>query len=382
LVVTSAVEGFGIVVLEANALGVPVVASSGVPEGAVRDGVNGLRYKFGDIAALGDEVVRLLKDDALHSKLSRSARENVERFRWSRVGAEFEHVVSGAIDQTSPHPPALSRIVRDGLTRFGMATPALATYRLVTSANPRTAIANARLRRLGAPDGLPIPPANLVFLVAGSPSLSWFLRGGALAASSITEAMSAQHVAIGALGSILDFGCGCGRVLRNWHGLQGTKLYGTDNNPALVEWSRRNLTFADVRSNSLEPPLAFADAEFDLIYALSVFTHLTQELQTAWIDELSRVLKPGGHLVVSAHGERYLRRLTHSEQRKFQAGELVVKGDTKAPGSNACSAYHPVEYVRRLAGNLEVAAFLPQGALGNPQQDLYVLRKPVGETRR
>jgi len=102
LVVTSAVEGFGIVVLEANALGVPVVASSGVPEGAVRDGLNGLRYQFGDTHALGDRLVELLVDDNLYSKLSESALANVQRFRWSRVGAEFERVVSGIISRTQP----------------------------------------------------------------------------------------------------------------------------------------------------------------------------------------------------------------------------------------------------------------------------------------
>jgi glycosyltransferase involved in cell wall biosynthesis len=94
LVVPSAVEGFGIVVLEANACGVPVIASSGVPQGAVGDGVNGLRYPFGDIQALADAMAKLLTDDELHSSLSRSARNGAERYRWSRVGAEFESVVS------------------------------------------------------------------------------------------------------------------------------------------------------------------------------------------------------------------------------------------------------------------------------------------------
>src|SRR5207245_905681 len=94
LVVPSAVEGFGIVVLEANACGVPVIASSGVPQGAVGDGVNGLRYQFGDIRALADAMAKLLTDDELHSSLSRSARNGAERYRWSRVGAEFGSVVS------------------------------------------------------------------------------------------------------------------------------------------------------------------------------------------------------------------------------------------------------------------------------------------------
>jgi glycosyltransferase involved in cell wall biosynthesis len=94
VVLPSAVEGFGIVVLEANALGVPVVASTGVPEGAVRDGVNGLRYPFGDIPALADRIVQLLQDEALYSRLSLNASEQAERFSWSRVGPQFERVVA------------------------------------------------------------------------------------------------------------------------------------------------------------------------------------------------------------------------------------------------------------------------------------------------
>ena len=99
---TSSVEGFGIVVLEANACGVPVVASSGVPEGAVRDGFNGLRYPFGDTAALGDALVRLLQDTELYGRLSQNALANVQRFRWSRVGAEFEQVVVEAAGGPRP----------------------------------------------------------------------------------------------------------------------------------------------------------------------------------------------------------------------------------------------------------------------------------------
>jgi glycosyltransferase involved in cell wall biosynthesis len=99
LVLPSVVEGFGIVVLEAGACGVPVVASSGVPEGAVRDGFNGLRYPFADIPALAGAMVRVLSDDALHNRLSQNALANVERFRWSRVGAEFEKIVLAAADR-------------------------------------------------------------------------------------------------------------------------------------------------------------------------------------------------------------------------------------------------------------------------------------------
>lgn len=107
LVLPSAVEGFGIVVLEANACGVPVVASSRVPEGAVRDGLNGLRYPFGDITELAGALVRTLSDDGLHERLSAGGREFAKSFAWTRVGARYEQVV---IEAAARHrAPAASK---------------------------------------------------------------------------------------------------------------------------------------------------------------------------------------------------------------------------------------------------------------------------------
>jgi glycosyltransferase involved in cell wall biosynthesis len=103
LIVTSAVEGFGIVVLEANACGVPVIASSGVPEGAVEEGVNGLRYPFGDIKALGDRIVELLSDNELNGRLSRNGLERVAAFSWSRIGAQFERIAIAAAIHRQPN---------------------------------------------------------------------------------------------------------------------------------------------------------------------------------------------------------------------------------------------------------------------------------------
>jgi SAM-dependent methyltransferase len=277
----------------------------------------------------------------------------------------------------------LKRSVRDGVARLGLADSAFWLYGVASKANPSSIVGNARYRRLGAPDQLPIPPPHLIFLVAGTADISWFMTGGALAAASITETLSARGVSIEKVGSILDFGCGCGRVLRNWHSLSGTRVSGVDYNSGLIDWCRVNLPFADFRINQLAPPLAYSDAEFDLAYALSVFTHLTEELQVSWIEELSRVVKPGGHLVISTHGEPYLHRLNDRERSQFASGHLVVKNNTKAPGSNTCSAYHPPAYVRNvLARGLEVIDFIPEGAKGNPRQDLYLLRKLSHATPR
>jgi SAM-dependent methyltransferase len=254
------------------------------------------------------------------------------------------------------------------LDRAHVLRPAYRLYELAKAARPDP--------RQAAPDGLPVPPRRLIVRVAGTASTEWFLEGGRLGAETVREALARQGRAVEDVGALLDFGCGCGRVTRYWAGLAGTTIAGSDANADAVEWCRRNLSFARFETNRLAPPLPFGDAEFGLVYALSVFTHLTAELQEQWIAELDRVLRPGGFLLLTTHGERYRQRLTDAERARFDAGDVVVRWNDAA-GTNLCSAFHPRAYVEeRLAVRLETAEFVPEGARGNPHQDLYVLRKP------
>ena len=99
-------------------------------------------------------------------------------------------------------------------------------------------------------------------------------------------------------------------------GGDGTDVRGTDASAAAVEWCRRNLAFARFETNGLAPPLPYGDAGFDLVYALSVFTHLTVELQQAWLRELRRVLRTDGLLIVTTHGAAYRGRLFEEERKQ------------------------------------------------------------------
>jgi SAM-dependent methyltransferase len=222
--------------------------------------------------------------------------------------------------------------------------------------------------------GIPVPPAHLRELVAGTSEPSWFLSSGERAAHSIREVMGRHGLAPDRLASILDFGCGCGRVIRHWAG-RPVRLEGADRNRRLIAWCRRNLRFASFQVNRLRPPLRSRDGEFELVYALSVFTHLPEDLQRPWMEELRRVTAPGGHIVISLHGEAYRDELTAGERARFDQGSLVVRG-REAAGRNACGAYHPRSYVRGvMAEGLTLLDHVPEGAAGNPRQDLILFRR-------
>lgn len=221
-----------------------------------------------------------------------------------------------------------------------------------------------------APDGLPIPPEELRSLVSGVHRypVADFLDMGRLCVRLIQETLRKYGVEMSALESILDFGCGCGRTLRHLAFLRRTRLYGTDYNPALVKWCRPNLAFAQFEVNQLQPPLVYADQAFDLVYAFSVFTHLPEALQHSWIKEITRILRPGGWLVLSTMPERLL---PEADQERFRNGELVVISAADA-GTNACAAFHPYAYMKDvLAPEYDILEFIPEG-LG---QDFWLLRK-------
>jgi SAM-dependent methyltransferase len=248
------------------------------------------------------------------------------------------------------------------LARAGLLGPAFRTYERVVSLRPgKTAPADG---------GPPLPPRRLMVRVAGTADAEWFLRSGRAAYDAIVA-----HVPLQGNESILDFGCGCGRVTRYWADFNGS-VAGSDVSLKAVDWCRENLGFASFLHNGLAPGLDTGDNEFDLVYALSVFTHLPEELQLAWARELERVVKPGGFLLLTVHGQRYRDRLTEAERSHFDAGRLVVRWEEGA-GSNLCSAFHPPSYVKeRLAAPFELVEFVPEGATGNPHQDLYLLTRP------
>ena len=225
-----------------------------------------------------------------------------------------------------------------------------------------------------APDGLPVPPPDLRVRVAGTADVGWFLERGRILEEAIREALVRSGAPLGSRQAILDFGCGCGSVLRRWRGLDA-RVCGIDLSGPAIEWCQAHLPFVEAGVNAFEPPLNYGDASFDLVYAISVFTHLPVETQFIWRDELRRVLRPGGHMLLTLHGDAHTGKLKPEERGVYEAGGCVVRWP-KAAGSNLCATFHSPGFVRdRLADGLEFVEHVPGGAGGRPPQDLVVLRK-------
>jgi SAM-dependent methyltransferase len=181
------------------------------------------------------------------------------------------------------------------------------------------------------------------------------------------------------LRSALEFGCGSGRVLRHFRNISKLSLAGSDANPKPIEWARRNLPEIDFRINALEPPLPFADESFDLVYALSVFTHIPLAWQRRWLEELRRVLRPQGYLLCTVLGSCYAHQMLNAQDQTKLArtGALTLESnDPRASYSTqvlgSCDVFQTRHQVREVFGAVFKICGYTDVAVG---QDMLVLRR-------
>jgi SAM-dependent methyltransferase len=192
-----------------------------------------------------------------------------------------------------------------------------------------------------------IPPSLILYDILGACDIAGFFQSGKVHALSISTIIH-QHFS-GETLKILEWGCGPARVLQYLKSPdnQPWKLYGSDYNARTIEWCRLNLPGIKFFQNGLEPPIETDSSTFDVVYCISVFTHLSESLHYKWIEEILRLLKPGGLFIGTFHGERYRDHLSLEEQKSFDAGQLVVR-DKIREGKKNYAAYQSDCFVLNL----------------------------------
>ncbi len=178
---------------------------------------------------------------------------------------------------------------------------------------------------------------------------------------------------------VLDWGCGPGRIIRHLPAFLGkdSRIYGTDYNKKSIEWCKSHLKGIEFNHNSLVAKLPYEDVFFDFIFGISIFTHLSEEKHLEWTKELARILKKGGIMFFTTHGEAFQGKLSKKELEKFVEGKLVIRGHVKE-GHRTFTAYHPAKYMYRLftSNKLTVLEHIEQKSNnGRPQQDIWLLEK-------
>jgi SAM-dependent methyltransferase len=207
-----------------------------------------------------------------------------------------------------------------------------------------------------------LPDAERRFRVIGNREADGFLRLGATDAHRIKAAYEAfTGKRWEDLGAILDWGVGCGRVARHLAPGLGERFFGCDIDADNVAWCAAHLP-GTYRPSRLEPPLPFADDSFDAIYGVSVFTHLRAPWEARWLAELHRVLRPGGIILMTLHGQTAIdfQRLDPATYRALQQrveseGLAVVSANAQLDGfiehpDEYVNVYHSMAHVRDIWG--------------------------------
>jgi SAM-dependent methyltransferase len=271
---------------------------------------------------------------------------------------------------------------------FIESTPVRATFGIGNYLFFRTRLLAAEFRERRAvpgPTDEPIPPAKLRFRVNATMNTATHVEVGQNIAQDIKDLCNITGRDFYSFADILDFGCGCGRVIQNFRDRpESCTLHATDIDPELVNWCRSNLDGIDWNVNEHRPPLPFQNDAFDLIYGISVFTHLDEDFQHAWLRDLQRVARPGATLILTVHGEDIIERLGNWDRsyadEAHERGLLFLsgpKGKLKVDGLPDFyqTAFHTREYIyREWSEYFDILNYVERGI--NKYQDAVILRKP------
>ena len=184
---------------------------------------------------------------------------------------------------------------------------------------------------------IPVPGPKLRHRVHGNIDRNDFLNVGQKCFNDIQFAIESVNYHFDKMTSILDWGCGCGRVLR--YLLQTdikAKIFGCDIDGDLIKWCGKNIHNAKFDIVNSTPPLPYEQGQFDFIYGISVLTHLDEKMQMRWLEELNRIMKPGAILLLTVHGRKDHKLLVPEKKKMlYEKGflfEITSSGKYKLDG--------------------------------------------------
>jgi SAM-dependent methyltransferase len=148
-----------------------------------------------------------------------------------------------------------------------------------------------------------VPPATLRHRVSAAGGETFF-RSGLLHVDCFeTVLRNAAGRTLADCEQILEWGAGCGRMTAHLPGrAPAAHVTAIDTDAEAVAWVGEHLPVDAVEAIPLLPPTSLETDRFDVVLGHSVFSHLDVRAQDLWLEELARVTRPGGHVVVSFNG--------------------------------------------------------------------------------
>lgn len=186
-------------------------------------------------------------------------------------------------------------------------------------------------------------------------------------------------------GDVLDWGIGYGRVARyvDYFSKNAT-VWGVDIDPHAIGWTQAHLPDLKTSLGPLMPPTEYSDGQFSLIYGLAVMTHLERSVQEAWLDEIHRILRPGGLAALTFAGDTSVAFMSRWLDRDFLETYTRTGFGPLLPNNDLFGVIATPEYYKHVTQSIRQAERICGGYLdvvGSHEcmygyQDLLILRKP------
>ena len=426
--VVLSMTNYSLIPKEMLACGLPCVDLAGYPSEATFGPDGPIELAEFDPLALCAAIERLLDDDARWEQRSAAGRAFVDGHTWDRAAEQVEAGLRNALRARGEQH---RRIVGDAGSALKIGHPlartvmpegvsgAPASRRLYDRLRPEDVAAvhaamDDETRHIwSTATGEGHVPLTLLFgvwhRVPGvlertglrpdePPEEVHAMSRGPLSAGGVpyyADLVAAQLECVGVrveeLERALDWGSSSGRVTR-WLAAAYPEVewHGADPNEGAIDWARRHLPEATFHVSPQDPPLDFPAAHFDLVLAVSIWSHYGAASALAWLAEMHRVIKPGGHLWLTTHGyqaiahqvgvgRRSVRQLHEIREAMYRSGfwfspDFGEAGDWGVKHREWGNSWISPEWLARHATPAwRIEDFLPGG--NAEDQDVYLLQR-------
>jgi hypothetical protein len=227
---------------------------------------------------------------------------------------------------------------------------------------------------------LPLPDSPRLLRTTGNDNVTNFRLTGLSTAVKLKQTVESLQRDFASIAAILDWGCGCGRIARfcpDWPGFAGVDI-DADN----AAWCRDHLPPGRHEPIPLFPPTTLPERRFDLIFGISVMTHLAEDVQQQWLAELHRVSAPYAVVLLTTLGEHAASRAGFEVadfERFVAAGQVFFRTAEAIDDALGSPGYYGTtfvthDYIRRSWSRwFSIDRIIP-AYIGN-HQDLVVLRR-------